>query len=357
MRADEVFIAATCPASQSAAGSCGLHFAGPLPASPFRNYEEEQADHKPATLDSLAAAAHQKPASTDQSKPEAANGPAPAGEKYTLRYRFHKGEEIRSKVSQLATIETTIGGTTQSTEMVSISTKVWRITDVEKSGNFTFEYLVEEVDIRNRMSGREEVRYNSRTDKVPPLGYMDVAKTLGQTLSVNTIDPQGAVVKRDQRHRPVVDNSGSVLVMPLPKEAVPIGHVWALPVEVTVPLEDGSTKQIETRQRYELEQVEHGIATIAVETQILTPVSNPKIRAQLIQRMTKGHIRFDITAGRIVSQRTDLDERVLAFSGPDSSMHYVARFTEEPVTDTPAPKSEPPKREAAKPDAHKSAAA
>ena len=36
----------------------------------------------------------------------------------------------------------------------------------------------------------------------------------------------------------------------------------------------------------------------------------------------------------MISQRTDLDERVLSFSGPESSMHYVARFTEEPVTET-----------------------
>ena len=77
---------------------------------------------------------------------------------------------------------------------------------------------------------------------------------------------------------------------------------------MTVALEEGETKLIQTRQRYELEKVDNGVATIAVETQILTPVSNPKIRVQLMQRLTKGHIRFDIAAGRILSQQTDLDE-------------------------------------------------
>jgi hypothetical protein len=100
-------------------------------------------------------------------------------------------------------------------------------------------------------------------------------------------------------------------------------------LEVNVTLDAGTTKAIQTRQRYELEKVDFGVATIAVETQVLTPVDDPKIRVQLIQRLTKGHLRFDIAAGRIVSQRTDLDETVLGFSGADSSMHYVARFDEQ----------------------------
>jgi hypothetical protein len=49
----------------------------------------------------------------------------------------------------------------------------------------------------------------------------------------------------------------------------------------------------------------------------------------LIQRLTQGTIRFDIDAGRVLSQRLELDERVLGFNGPDSSLHYLGRFTEE----------------------------
>lgn len=254
-----------------------------------------------------------------------------AAETYTLRYKLRQGEQIRTRVSQLATIETTISGSSQTTQMISLSTKLWRIKSVDAAGKITFEHLVEDVDMRNEMSGRQEVRYNSQTDKKAPPGYEDVAKSLNTPLAVVTIDASGNVVSRDEKHRPAIDASGSVLVMPLPKEAVAIGYVWNLPGEVTVPLEDGSVKTIQTRQRYDLEEVKDGIATISVETQILTPVSNPKIRAQLIQRLWKGHIRFDIDAGRMVGQRTDLDERVLGFSGPESSMHYVARFTEELV--------------------------
>ena len=139
------------------------------------------------------------------------------------------------------------------------------------------------------------------------------------------------------------------MVPPLPKEPIPIGHVWSVPTEVNVAVDDSGVRAIKTRQRYELEQVENGVATIAVETQILTPTNDPKIRVQLIQRLSKGHIRFDIAARRILNQRTDLDERVLGFSGAESSMHYVARFTEELVATktnatAAAPHPEPVKR-------------
>jgi hypothetical protein len=249
---------------------------------------------------------------------------------YQLQYKFHRGEEIRTKVAQVATIETTIGGSTQTTEMKSYSTKLWRITAVDESGAMTLENLVENVDLRNQMSGRQEVRYNSQTDAAAPLGYEDVAKSIGKVLSVVTIGSTGEVLKRDDKlKRPVADQSGNMLVPPLPKEPIPIGHVWSVPTEVNVAVDEGGVRAIKTRQRYELEQVKNGEATIAVETQILTPTNDPKIRVQLIQRLSKGHIRFDIEAGRILSQRTDLDERVLGFSGAESAMHYVARFTEE----------------------------
>ena len=114
---------------------------------------------------------------------------------YRLEYKFRRGEEIRTKVAQVASIETTIGGSTQTTEMKSYSTKLWRITAVDESGAMTLENLVENVDLRNQMSGRQEVRYNSQTDSAAPLGYEDVAKSIGKVLSVVTIGSTGEVLQ------------------------------------------------------------------------------------------------------------------------------------------------------------------
>jgi hypothetical protein len=61
----------------------------------------------------------------------------------------------------------------------------------------------------------------------------------------------------------------------------------------------------------------------------LTPIHDPTIEAQLIQRLSEGQLRFDIAAGRILEQQLDLNRHVINFSGPSSSMHYLTRFTEK----------------------------
>jgi hypothetical protein len=250
------------------------------------------------------------------------------GEKHLLRYRFRPDEVVRSKVIQQTKIETTIGGTTQAAEMSSISIKAWRVTDVSASGNITFDTMIEAVDMRQQMSGRQEIRYNSQTDEKAPPGYENAAASVGKQLTTITIDPAGKLIRREKKHQIGVDNLNAQVVVPLPPEPIPVGESWTASSDVAVSLDTNQTKILTVKNRYQLEKVENGIATISVQT-ILPPINDPKIRAQLIQRMTKGTVRFDIKAGRVTNQKTDLDEQVIGFSGPGSNLQYVGRFSEE----------------------------
>ncbi len=47
-----------------------------------------------------------------------------------------------------------------------------------------------------------------------------------------------------------------------------------------------------------------------------------------MQSETSGRVWFDIRAGRIVSQESDLDKEVFGFQGAESKLHYTARFRE-----------------------------
>ena len=60
-------------------------------------------------------------------------------------------------------------------------------------------------------------------------------------------------------------------------------------------------KEVKTQQKFTLLKVDDGIAQIEVETQILTPIHDPMIEAQLIQRASSGIVRFDIQRGRGIS--------------------------------------------------------
>lgn len=270
--------------------------------------------------------------------PIATNTQNPGAEKYTLRYRFQPGEIVKSRVVQQTKIETTIAGTTQTAEMTSVSTKSWRVTDVDSQGRTTFETMVENIDLKQKMSGRQEVRYNSQTDKKPPPGYESAAESVGVILTEIQIDPAGKLLKREKRAQSNLDNANALVVVPLPADPVAVGASWSVPIEVPISLEGRPARPIAIKQRYELEKIEDGIALIRVEP-VLPPLNDPKVRAQLIQRLARGAIRFDLARGHVLSQQTDLDEQVIGFNGADSSLHYLGRFIEEliPPESQPAP--------------------
>ena len=76
-------------------------------------------------------------------------------------------------------VRTTVSGSTQTAETTSQSVKVWRVKQLRPDGTASFEQLVEDVDMRQQLSGHREVRYNSRKDKEPPHGFNNVAGAVG----------------------------------------------------------------------------------------------------------------------------------------------------------------------------------
>ncbi len=260
---------------------------------------------------------------------EPAQGEKPsASQKYLLRYKFHTGETIRWEVEHRAQVRTTVGGTTQTAETFSGSVKVWQVSQVANSGEATFVHSVESVDMRQKLTGRQEVAYNSQTDAAPPPGFEDAAKSVGVPLSVITLDARGNVVRREQKQQRQQETQSQITV-PLPEQAVAVGEEWNLPFDIDLPQKDRSIKKVKTRQRFTLVGVEGRVATIRVETQVLTPIHDPAIEAQLIQHETAGTVRFDIEQGRVIGQQTDLDRHVVGFQGEASSLHYVTRFVEK----------------------------
>ncbi len=254
-------------------------------------------------------------------------------EDHELAYKLKAGEEIRTQVVHQVTVESKIKGVTQTARTRSVSTRVWKIVSVDAQGNITLENSVADVNMWQSHTddkGTKEVSYNSQIDPVPPPQYESIAKTVGITLATLTIDPAGKIIDR-RSNQPNVNPGIGELAVPLPGKRVKPGDTWSTPEEIKLRTDDGLVKKIETRQLFKLEKVELGVATISVVTQVLTPVSDPKLQSQLVQRLQKGTIKFDVDAGRLIHKQMDLDESVLGFAGADSHMQYLARLTEEPL--------------------------
>lgn len=265
-------------------------------------------------------------------RPAAADEETPAGTRvYTLRYKFTPGETLRWQVEHRAQVRTTVAGTTQTAETLSRSVKAWTIDTVDDEQT-KLVYHVEKVDMRQKFDGRQETTYNSDTDEAPPAGFGDVAKAVGVPLATITLNDRGKVLKCEQKFVQAAPEQ-EYITLPLPEKGVAVGEHWFEPADITVNLKDGRSKKIKARQRYLLKDVSAGVATIQLETELLTPVRDPEIEAQLVQSKANGIVRFDIDAGRIVSQRSDVDEHVVGFEGDGTSLHYVQRFSEEFLSD------------------------
>lgn len=251
---------------------------------------------------------------------------------FLMKYKFREGESIEWSVRHLATTETKIKGETQEAQSSTASSKVWTIEKVDEEGNITFVNTLKSVNMWKKVTGESEVRYNSSTDDEPPLDYRSVAKAIGVPLSKVTITPTGHVIKHTSASQ-VFELGVADLTVPFPAAAIRVGQKWHTTDEVTVVV-DGRSKKIKVRQQFQLATVQTALATIKVKTQVITPFSNPKIESQLVQKITHGTVKFDMDAGRIVSKHFDWDESVVGFSGADSRLKYLARFTEKIQSDS-----------------------
>lgn len=259
--------------------------------------------------------------------------PAAASEKYDLKYKFRAGETIRWKVEHRAKIRTTVSGTTQTAETESHSVKLWTIKQLgAKTGNIEFVHSVESILMKQRLSGRQEEVYDSTKDSAPPLAFQEVAKSVGVPLSQVRIDSQGRVIER-VNHSSQAGGNDSQIAVPLPEQPIAVGETWSLPTEVELKLDSGAVKKVQTRQQFTLEEVKNGVAVIRTETIILTPVRDPALEAQLVQRQSAGTIRFDIERGRVLSQELSQDKQVVGFRGEASALNYEARFKETLLSD------------------------
>lgn len=253
--------------------------------------------------------------------------PPAAAEKHLLRYKFAMGEVLRYDVKHATKTRNNMEGVDEQVETQSDSVKAWRVTDVLPNGEMEFIHVVEWIKMSNESADRPTNAYDSRTDAKPPRGFEQAARAVGIPLSVVRISPEGKVTFREQKHPMPQSQEDMPITLGLPAGAIAVGEKWSHPYDVVAKRKSGANLQIQSRRVCKLREVTNGVAVIDVEYQILTPI-DPYVRAQLVERLTDGTVRFDIAKGRIVQQEHNVDKRVLGYAGKASSMHFVSRLQE-----------------------------
>ena len=123
------------------------------------------------------------------------------------------------------------------------------------------------------------------------------------------------------------------LTFAFPEEPIAIGGSWSVPREVKLAPRTEKCMPIKIRELYTLEKVQTGVATLSLRSEPLTPINEESVRAQVVQQLSDGVIRFDIDNGRMLSKQLDWDETVVGFQGANSLMEYRARLTETLLDD------------------------
>jgi hypothetical protein len=254
--------------------------------------------------------------------------------KYDLQYKVSRGDVLRYEVTHQASISGTSDKTTQTAQSKTDSVKAWKVTDILPSGDIEFMNVCERVRMMNQLPDRKATEYDSTRDTTAPPGFEDAAKAVGVPLSTMRITTHGNVLNRQVKVHNQGSNDDSPIVLRLPDNPVAIGDTWDEPFEVKVNLQKGTSKSIKTRWHHKLADVKNSIATIDVTYQVLSPTDAGE-ELELVQRMMTGQVQFDVAKGRIVSQKMDVDKRIIGFAGPTSSMQYIMKMEEKLLQDGP----------------------
>lgn len=255
-------------------------------------------------------------------------------EKVLLRYMLEPGEQVRYEVTHVAKTKTRIQGAEETSNVHTTSNRHWNVT-AANDGEMTFDHIVDTVAMTQQQGESEEIRWDSASGDAPPPVFEKVAEKMGETLSTISINARGQETSREDFGGTKASLGMGSLTLALPEEAIAIGSSWSVPREVNTRTEEGEIKIIKIRELFTLEKVKTGVATISIRSEPLTPIDDETVRAQVVQQLSNGQIRFDVDAGRMLGKQLDWDETVVGFQGPNSLMEYRARLTETLVTEAP----------------------
>ena len=263
-------------------------------------------------------------------RPALAQEDSSASQTYLLRYMLQPGETLRYEVTHAAKTKTRIRGAEEISQVHTVSQRHWEVVSADGE-EMTFDHVVDAVEMTQQQGDADEIRWDSQSEEKPPKIFTRVAEQIGKKLSTVTVNGRGQETAREDHGGTKASLGMGSLTLAFPAEPIAVGSSWSVPREVKTRTEDGAVKPIKIRELYTLEKVKTGVATLSLRSEPLTPINEESVRAQVVQQLSNGTIRFDVDNGRMLSKQLDWDETVVGFQGANSLMEYRARLTEQLV--------------------------
>lgn len=265
------------------------------------------------------------------------------GTPHQLAYKFTPGQFARYEVVQKMTVISTYPQAAETMTNESTTTKHFRVVAADAEGTAQLEPIIDRVQMAIVFNGTERREYDSQVNSEPGPEFAAVAGNIGNALARVHMTTNGEMTKvtplpgAPQAFVKMAAENDSKLnfLIPLPKEPVGLGAVWRDRYQTFVVVGQGGLQQPVTMQRqFELTKIEGSLATIAFKTSVITPLDNPQIEAQLLQRKPAGTIEFDLDRGLIVSQTTKADGQVVNAFGANTRMQASLETAERLIPTT-----------------------
>ena len=261
---------------------------------------------------------------------------------YQLSFKFKPNQFVHYNVVHKMTVTTQKGQQKRVDVNETKSRKHYRVIYVDEQGTGTLETVIERVQMTIRFDEDDVKFWDSKFNRNPTGPFKHVARTIGkpqarikaarngQSISNTPLNSQSARrSSKDGKH-----NQGNNVLVILPEGPIKIGESWRERYKISVLIDGKLPLPIQMLRQYTLKSVARNQATILVSTSVLTPVTDPKISAQLALQRSRstGTILFDLERGLMISRVVKSDQRVIGFSGLDSSLHTVSILTEQFVS-------------------------
>jgi hypothetical protein len=267
---------------------------------------------------STAAAVAATPVATR--RPIAAVRPEPLKPpEYRLVYKFHSNEDVHMPLVTESRMVVQKGPATVTTTNQSTVERHFHVASVAADGSAIVDLFIDNVKLSYAFNNGPPTTYDTGKNELPPRGFERVRESVGPHGRVQ-FSARGSVVPLPGvSPNPSTDPSESFLDL-LPAKPIHVGDEWFDDIKVKVSISRSLNQKITLRRRYTLESVDGDVATIRLRTVEITPVQEPQIRAQLVQRTPEGKITFSLERGAITARDLNCSRTETGIMGEGSEI-------------------------------------
>lgn len=228
--------------------------------------------------------------------------PHESAPEYRLAYKFQANQDVHL----VLTVESEIR--VQKRQFVNTLTnqttteRHFHVAKVNPDGSATLDLFIDRVQLSHGFNGGAPTIYDTNSDLEPPRQFQNVKECVGKISGQMKVTSRGELQQLLRPYQSPSDDSSENFLDILPDHPVHVGDVWKDDIKVPVTVSKDLHQKLTLRRYYRLESVDGNVATIHLSTSELSPVADPMIRAQLIQKLPEGKILFDMAKGVVTSR-------------------------------------------------------